>query len=965
MNLDDQELNKEVHPLILKHFPDLNDQQKEAIGKTDGPLLIIAGPGSGKTYVLVLRTLNILLNGLAKPDEIVLCTFTEKTAFELRDRLYNYAKKVGYEGSINEIKLGTVHGVSNDFILKNRHFTNLGNNYEVLDDLTQLLFIFDNFKKIVGEKDGEKYFDKWKTKWGTIKSVRNYFNKISEELINPEVLLKSEDKFVKDIAKSYKEYFKALLEYNKVDFSLIQKYFLDILNNNKIGNKIISKIKFVMVDEYQDTNYIQEQLLLKLVEKSNNICVVGDEDQSLYRFRGATVRNILEFNKNTDKLFGKKCQEVKLVINYRSHKEIIDRYNKYMYSWNWKTEDGTKFRFDKEIKENPEGKFPDYPAVFSIWGENKKDEASRFADAVHFLKESNVIEDYNQVALLLHSVRSEHSLHYTEALEEKGIHSFCPRQRGFFESEEIGYMVACFSVILGYYGKNRGEIKGYNLKRLVKYIDIQISGVGKKFQPPHPLSIEIQKVVKEIGTIDKRGTLDKRLADFFYQFISVEPFVTLIQNENRARNLAIFSQLLNVFQNYYHYTVLTSKNFNFLKLHFFNSFLRLLYSGGINEYEDPNIPFPKGYVQVMTIHQSKGLEFPVVVVGSLDKNLSSSKGIDKVLGPYYHREAFEPVEKITGFDRMRLHYVAFSRAEKILVLTTSKPPNKYFNPIWQGLDQWPHVQKDLLKSLFFRMKNRMTPKKSFSFTNDLSVYESCPRQYQFFREYNFTPSRSAEIFFGSLVHQTIEEIHRFVIDGKLKEMNEDKIKKIFEFNFKQLLNSGMRPIGKKQKELAFKQIMNYFNQNKKEMKKVIETEVDVSVEKENYILSGKIDLLMAKGNKLDILDFKSQKKPVEDKDLINTYHKQLCIYGHIIEKRYDKKPEKLIIYWTGEKKKKDAMMIFKYNPKLVTSAAKEFDEVVAKILNKEFNIIEIPEKKYCKECDLKKYCTNLRTLKGE
>src|SRR5207244_5407334 len=137
-------------------------------------------------------------------------------------------------------------------------------------------------------------------------------------------------------------------------------------------------------------------------------------------------------------------------------------------------------------------------------------------------------------------------------------------------------------------------------------------------------------------------TLDRRLADYFYQLVAHEPFATFLKNENNARNLATFSQLLNIFQNYYHYTVITGRNREVLRFHFFHSFLRLLYEGGINEYEDPDQPFPKGNVQVMTIHQAKGLEFPVVVVGSLAVQISSAKDVDRVLGPYYNRPTFEP-----------------------------------------------------------------------------------------------------------------------------------------------------------------------------------------------------------------------------------------------------------------------------------------------------------------------------------
>jgi DNA helicase-2/ATP-dependent DNA helicase PcrA len=211
-----------------------------------------------------------------------------------------------------------------------------------------------------------------------------------------------------------------------------------------------------MVDEYQDTNYIQEQLLICLAGSKRNLCVVGDEDQSLYRFRGATVRNILEFPRHF-----KKCCTVTLSINYRSHPEIVKAYNKFMASWDWSNpENGVQFRYKKTIIPEPGRKTPKYTAVFSIWGKNTRDEASRFADLIAFLKKNKVIEDESQIALLFHSVRIEHSGSYLNALSQRDIPAFCPRARAYFESEEVRYMVGCFAVLLGYYGKGRGKIQG-------------------------------------------------------------------------------------------------------------------------------------------------------------------------------------------------------------------------------------------------------------------------------------------------------------------------------------------------------------------------------------------------------------------------------------------------------------------------------------------------------------------------
>ncbi len=941
-----------VEEAVLKEFPELNPAQLEAVGHTEGPLLIIAGPGSGKTLVLVVRALNILLRGLSQPRELLLCTFTEKAAFELRDRLSLAARKLGYRMDLSELLVGTIHGICNDFVLRYRHRTPLGNNYEVLDELTQLLFIFEHFDEIIGPEEGGRYLGRWTTRWTAIEGARNYFDKITEELIDPAKLTVSGDPFVDGIGRTYLAYEAKLFETNRIDFAHQQKLFLQLLEDPEIGPAITGRVRYVMVDEYQDTNYVQEQLLLRLAGARGNLCVVGDEDQALYRFRGATVRNILEFPQHF-----KDCRTVTLAVNYRSHAEIVKAYDKFMASWNWgNPAGGPSFRYAKTIVPDPEGTFPEYPAVFAIWGENRRDEAGRFAELVGFLKEQRVIEDESQVALLLHSVRLEHSGPYLEALAQRGIPAFCPRARAYFENEEVQLMVGCFALLLGYHGEGRGTIAGLSLQELAAYVDGSIVELARRCSPPHPLSECLQKFTTEIADLGPGATLDRRLGDYFYQFIAREPFAAFLKNENRARNLAIFSQLLNVFQNYYHYTVITARNREPLRFHFFHSFLRLLHDGGINEYEDPDQPFPKGHVQMMTIHQAKGLEFPVVVVGSLAVQLSSPKDVDRTLGPYYHRVPFEPEDRITGFDRMRLHYVALSRAEKALVLTTTDQPKSYFSPIWQDLPQWPYVRQDLLKSLFFRLRQRMALKKAFSFTSDLKVYETCPRQYQFFREYEFTPSRSAEIFFGALVHHTIEDIHRRVMDGEGNRLSEDHIRELFQFNFRHLLNRGIRPIGHKQREEAFAQVMNYVSQNREEMQRIIETEVDVAVEKEHYILTGRIDLLLGRDDKLELLDFKSQPRPARDDARLDSYYKQLCIYAHILEERYGKRPDRLLLYWTGEPRKADALMVFPYRPDLVEAAGAHFDGVVAQVLEKNFAIKTPPEKKVCKECDFRIYC---------
>lgn len=949
-----------IHESVLREYPALNEAQRQIVGHLEGPLLVVAGPGSGKTQSLVLRALNLLLLERTDPGGLVLCTFTEKAAFELRDRVSAGAAKVGYKQDLSGLRVGTIHGFCHRVLTEHRHRTPLGSNYETLDELTQLLFLFEHFRGIFGDAVDDRFFGRWKTKWSTIEGLQPYLDKITEEIVDPQQLSDSDDPFLKSLGCAYIAYRKALIADNRLDFAHLQRFVYDLLQDPEIARKVTAPIRHVLVDEYQDTNYIQEQLVLKLAEDTGNLCVVGDEDQSLYRFRGATVRNILEF---PERVFNPTV--VKLTTNYRSHRKIVAAYDRWMASADWSNPEGRSFRFDKSIAPDPQTVHTDYPAVFAVWGRGSRDEAERVADLVAFLRAQSIISDYSQIALLLHSVRQEHSGPYLEALETRGIPAFCPRARAYFENEEVQLMVGCFALLFGYHGDGRGELKGQALGELADYVNASLVELSRRCAGDHPLAGLLRGLVAEISDLQEGQSLDRRPADYFYLLLAQEPFRTLVKNENRARNLAILSQLLNTFQNYYGYNIVTFKNRESLRFSLFNSFLRLLHDGGINEYEDPDQPFPKGYVQVLTIHQAKGLEFPVVIVGSLDKQLSTAKKVDRDLQRFYRRPPFEPEERVTLFDRMRLHYVAFSRAEKVLVLTTDETPKEHFSAIWEGLPQWPYVEKELLAAQSFALKQRMPVKRTYSFTGDLKVFETCPRQYQFFRDFDFTPSRSAIIFFGLLVHQTIEEIHRRVLDGKGDALDEGRIRDLFERTFSFLSLADVRPVGKAAKEAAFQQVMNYFRQNRDEMKRVIETEVDVSVEKDGYILTGTVDLLLGGDGKLELLDFKTSARPSPGHESLATYERQLCTYAHILERRYAKRADRLLLYWTAEPDKKDALMEFPYRPELVDQAGRAFDEVVRKIEGREFRIITPPERKVCKECDLRPLCFADGTLVPE
>ena len=272
------------------------------------------------------------------------CTFTEKAAFEIRDRLAAAARKLGYRGDLSELTVSTIHGFCNRLLTRHRHRTDLGHNYDTLDELTQLLFIFEHFDEIIGPPENDRFLVRWRTRWTAIQGARKYFDKITEEAVDPRRLEASNDGFLRALGYAYQRYEDALCTANRVDFAHLQRRVYDLLADPTTAPVVNRNVRYVLVDEYQDTNYVQEQIFLKLTEETRNLCVVGDEDQSLYRFRGATVRNILEFPRRVPG-----CTTVKLTTNYRSHRSIVDRYDRWMASADWSNPKGAAFRYDKTI----------------------------------------------------------------------------------------------------------------------------------------------------------------------------------------------------------------------------------------------------------------------------------------------------------------------------------------------------------------------------------------------------------------------------------------------------------------------------------------------------------------------------------------------------------------------------------------------------------------------------------------
>ena len=284
----------------------LNKEQKEAVLSTEGPNLIVAGAGSGKTRVLTTRLIHIINKKKAWPNQILCVTFTNKAAKEMQNRVMRYVK-----GSSNAVPwLGTFHSISVKFLRRHAEALGYKSNFTIIDTEDQKKLIRNIVK---GEDlDAKKFapqlimyhIDQWKNKG----------------LLPNDVKTEKSGSIIKSILKVYKIYQDKTKDLNAFDFGDLILFCVKLFEEHKDIREIYQKnFKYILVDEFQDTNFIQNKWLNLLVNESENICCVGDDDQSIYSWRGAEIKNFLTF----DQIY-KNCKVFKLEQNYRSTKNILD-----------------------------------------------------------------------------------------------------------------------------------------------------------------------------------------------------------------------------------------------------------------------------------------------------------------------------------------------------------------------------------------------------------------------------------------------------------------------------------------------------------------------------------------------------------------------------------------------------------------------------------------------------------------
>jgi DNA helicase-2/ATP-dependent DNA helicase PcrA len=434
-------------------------------------------------------------------------------------------------------------------------------------------------------------------------------------------------------------------------------------------------------------------------------------------------------------------------------------------------------------------------------------------------------------------------------------------------------------------------------------------------------------------------------------------------NERAARNLAQVSKLLNKFEYLHHISVLNPKYLERNILSLFNQYLRFLMDGGIDEYEDVTDYAPSGCVSFMTIHQSKGLEFPIVMVGSLEASPRKQfTDLDQVLEQgYLSKPAFEPLEYTKYFDFWRLYYTAFSRAQNLLLLTcqekrgSGRTPSKHFADFYNDLPSW---KSDEFKPELIELEQvrEVNLKNEYSFTSHISLFENCAQQYRFFKELEFTPVRTSPILFGSLVHETIEDIHKSVIRGEMDKLSEEQIRQWFDTNYHYLTKRERTYLAPHIKEVAYGHILRYYHRQRGDWTKILDAEVDISLVKDDYILKGSVDLIVDEQGAVEIIDFKSEKKPdlESERGLIDRYRRQLEVYAHLVEERLGKPVNKTHLYYTSEESG-NPLVSFVKDDKSIYKTISSFDNIVKRIERKDYGLAERPVK-LCVECDMRPHC---------
>lgn len=836
---------------VYQHFAfNPSQQQKEAIESANGPIYLVAGPGAGKTRVLLFRILYLVLFVGCKPEKIFVATFSNKAAKELEYGIKNLFSEISiYTGEnydTSGMYIGTVHSACRK-LLTDRTFSKNRRRHKLPkfhDEIGQYFFVKDKFLKICLKKFEitEFEFKEWlgfalekqlSNKHDIAIALIEILNRFTEECIDPSSFADIEDKDINQLGILYDLYINELRTNNIVDYALLQKEALKYVSTLEK-----SIFDYVIIDEYQDTNLIQERLFFLLSKNRGNICVVGDDDQSLYRFRGGSVECFVEFPSRVNQYLKLIPKRINLNDNYRSRKPIVEFCRKFIELTDWSKENGKgEYRIEsKEIKPfNKESE----PAVFKTQLGNYESVAIEIANKVKEIIDSGKVNNPNEIAFLFPSLKGRFVQVMREALEDIGLQVYAPRAARFLDCWESKAIFGLIALVLGMptQGKFRGRFEKFhdwveeslteannivsNDPALENYIEDMKTDIGIR-------SIDYQLLVantKEIGidinapynpsemlelllgikniseftqtslkktskTLEKKNlkthtinyvigsatAADWNLLDLFYRLVGFKAFNKSFQtaqdgtDNESIMNLARITLYLSSFMEKTK-SIISGADFfnNRISNSLYNNFLYGLFLLEESEVEVKDSLFPLGRIPFLTIHQSKGLEFPIVILGGIGRRKRSPSRIEAIVRDITNRVG-EPLERIFKYDLTRMFYVGLSRAENLLIIPNFSGRGIVVDDNFKNLvrqnNELNFLHEFKIDSLpLAKMSKRNIPR-IYSYTSDFLLYQQCPRYFMLYREYGFVPSRSQTILFGSIVHRTIEDLHNFLISKR-------------------------------------------------------------------------------------------------------------------------------------------------------------------------------------------------------
>tara|TARA_Y100001970_G_scaffold72572_1_gene92118 strand:+ start:2558 stop:4585 length:2028 start_codon:yes stop_codon:yes gene_type:complete len=641
--------------LNLEYLKNLNEKQKEAVLSLDGPLLIVAGAGSGKTKVLISRIAHIIEKKKAYPNQILAVTFTNKAAKEMQDRISKILKK----GAVGLPWLGTFHSVCAKLLRKHARAVNLNSNFTIIDqdDQVKLIKNISKVENIDTKKISPKYIlsiiDQWKNKgW------------------YPEnVILKKREVLEKNFLSIYKIYQSKLLDLNACDFSDLILHSVKIFEKNPDIAEMYSKnFKYILVDEYQDTNLIQSKWLNYLAANNQNICCVGDDDQSIYSWRGAEIKNFLEF----DKIYSN-TKIVRLERNYRSTQNILSVASKIISN--------NEARVGKNLF--TKGENGDLVSLNSF--RNGKDEATGISDEIEKLKKKYSL---NNMSILVRAIFQ------TREFEERFLKIGIPyRIIGgikFYERAEIKDCIAYLKVV--HQNKDdlsferiintpKRSIGETTIKQLSEYakqnnLSLEKSAISliqeNKIKPKTKLGLSslINLLAKWRNDLSNKKIGHIKLIQTILDESGYSQMLKDkkdLENENRLENI---KELINAMKEYDN----------------LESFLEhvALATSLDQDWEDKK-------VNLMTLHASKGLEFDVVFLPGWEEGL------------FPHQKSIEEKGQKGLEEERRLAYVGITRAKKQAIISFSM--NRFYQGDWidslasRFIDELPH--ENIKKNNYF------------------------------------------------------------------------------------------------------------------------------------------------------------------------------------------------------------------------------------------------------------------------